>query len=373
MVRVFSRFPEGVHVAVSIPRFRARRYGCLQNVDIALTPIHALIGPNDSGKSTVLRAVRTVCHLMYDKFRQSNTFGKWSPFTPLPLKSDDEYQVEAYIKEDVFYRIEARQAKVIEKLVSKQNRILKKGERKWFDQTSLPLPKAMPPDARKGVPKPRGARFVRFDPDALKEPSQLIPEDHVVNFFDDRGKGLPGVYDAILNRGDDTYKSIVSRLRELFPTVKSLRLKVTSQNTKEIEIELVSGRKVPARFMSEGMLFYLAFAALLHLEPASILLVEEPENGLHPARISDVMRILRDISNNCQVLIATHSPLVINEMSGDEVSVLTRDSEKGTVARRLSDTPNFEERSRVYALGELWLSYANGEDEAPLFSASDQS
>lgn len=33
-----------------------------------------------------------------------------------------------------------------------------------------------------------------------------------------------------------------------------------------------------------------------------------------------------------------------------------------------SDTPNFAERSKVYALGELWLSYANGDDEGPLLA-----
>ena len=77
------------------------------------------------------------------------------------------------------------------------------------------------------------------------------------------------------------------------------------------------------------------------------------------------MRVLREISKSSQVLIATHSPLVVNELTGDEVTVLTR-GESGTQAFPIKDTPKFEERSQVYALGELWLSYANGADEAPL-------
>ena len=109
-------------------------------------------------------------------------------------------------------------------------------------------------------------------------------------------------------------------------------------------------------------------AALQYLDPVAMLLVEEPENGLHPARIADVMKILREISRTTQVVLATHSPLVINEMRGDEVTLVTRDPDQGTQVRRLSDTPNFAERSKVYALGELWLSYANGVDEAPLLA-----
>ncbi len=66
------------------------------------------------------------------------------------------------------------------------------------------------------------------------------------------------------------------------------------------------------------------------------------------------------------MLIATHSPLVINEMRPEEVSVVTRPPEKGTQVVRIDRTPDFEDRAKVYALGELWLSYADGDYESPL-------
>ena len=215
-----------------------------------------------------------------------------------------------------------------------------------------------------------GARLLRLDPDALREPSTLIPETDHLRLNDERGRGLPGVYDAILNRGDDSFRRIVDALRTLFPTIRGLRLRVVSESTKILEIELNHGERVPAQFMSEGLLYYLAFAAVQYMERTSILLVEEPENGLHPIRIAEVMKMLREISKTTQVLIATHSPLVVNELSGDEVTLVTRDSERGTQVRKLSSTPNFAERSKVYALGELWLSYANGSDEKDLLSPS---
>lgn len=64
-------------------------------------------------------------------------------------------------------------------------------------------------------------------------------------------------------------------------------------------------------------------------------------------------------------------PLVVNELQGHEVSVVTRTPEEGTKVRLLSETPNFAERSKVYSLGELWLSYADGEQEKPLFTPPD--
>jgi predicted ATPase len=118
--------------------------------------------------------------------------------------------------------------------------------------------------------------------------------------------------------------------------------------------------------MSEGMLYYIAFSALQYLEPASILLVEEPENGLHPSRIKEVMAIIRELSTTTQVLIATHSPLVINEMQPEEVSVVWREENTGTKVTPLMATQEFDLRSKVYALGELWLSYADGINEKML-------
>lgn len=97
------------------------------------------------------------------------------------------------------------------------------------------------------------------------------------------------------------------------------------------------------------------------------------ENGLHPARIAEVVRLLRSIvkEKGTQVVMATHSPLVVNELDPDEVSVVTRKPDEGTKVKRIKDTPDFEERFKIYALGELWIAYANGLDEAPLLSGTE--
>ena len=70
------------------------------------------------------------------------------------------------------------------------------------------------------------------------------------------------------------------------------------------------------------------------------------------------------------MIIATHHPLVINELQPDEVTLITRTSERGTIATPLWKTKNFEQRSKVYALGELWLNYADGDFESDLVGES---
>jgi predicted ATPase len=193
-----------------------------------------------------------------------------------------------------------------------------------------------------------------------------------LDFRNDRGGGLAGVYQAILGRGDEATDHIRQAIRQLFPGIKRIGVKNTNVNVQAaliLEGELADGSKFEASAMSEGLLYFLAFSLLPYLNPVSVLLIEEPENGLHPARIQEVMRSLRAFveTTGTQVLMATHSPLVINELQPEEVSVVTKASvDEGTKVTRIKDTPNFAKRSSVYALGELWLAYADGNVEAPL-------
>jgi predicted ATPase len=211
---------------------------------------------------------------------------------------------------------------------------------------------------------------VRVDPDALRGPSDLVPEGQLVSFLDRRGDGLAGVYYSILARGDDSFRAIAEDLRRLFPTVRGLRVPAVSQGQVTIEVELTDGTRVRPQDLSEGLLLYLAFAAIPHLQAVRTVLIEEPETGLHPARIREVLTLLRSfaVKSGTQVLMATHSPLVVNELEPHEVIVLTRTPAEGTRATVLKDTPRFEERSKIFALGELWLSYADGMQEQPLLA-----
>jgi predicted ATPase len=208
--------------------------------------------------------------------------------------------------------------------------------------------------------------ILRLDPDELRAPVQLIPDGRRLWFQSEKGRGLATLYDALLNRDRDGFIEIEQRFRKLFPTVKALRLEVADEHHKTMGLTLFNGTQVGPKEMSEGMLYWLAFAIIEHLAPQSMLLIEEPENGLHPSRIAEVMKVLRDVSKRTQIIVATHSPLVINELQPEEVTIITRTAERGTICTPMLATKNFAERSQVYALGELWLSFADGELEREL-------
>jgi ABC-type uncharacterized transport system ATPase subunit len=160
-------------------------------------------------------------------------------------------------------------------------------------------------------------------------------------------------------------------VRRHFPSVKGIWLPTSTDSKKALGVILNDGTRVHADVMSEGLLYWLAFAVLPYVDLTAILLIEEPENGLHPSRIAEVMQVLRAVSSHMQVILATHSPLVINELQPEEVTILTRDAKTGTRATRMDRTTHFQQRQQVYALGELWLSFADGTSETALVPALD--
>lgn len=316
-----------------IQSFEIANVGPIKQVSGSLSMLHAFIGPNDSGKSSILRALQATAAW----FRGDDLRGFPPPiWPPPPLRAESTVAlgfgegIDVTLQADGPYGAENGPESVIARSL-------------------------------------RGGRLLRLDPDAVSAPSSLIPDGSPLTFQNERGAGLAGICDALLNRADGSFEQLSRTVSQHFPTIKALRLGTPSPATKTLEAVLQDGTRVPASQMSEGFLYFVAIAVLPLIDAGALLFLEEPENGLHPARIAEVMKVLRTLSERgTQILMATHSPLVVNELRPDEVTVVTRDEEMGTQLMPIAATPNFAERSKVFALGELWLNYANGIDEAPL-------
>jgi len=93
---------------------------------------------------------------------------------------------------------------------------------------------------------------------------------------------------------------------------------------------------------SLGQLTFLRFVltALAHAGPASVFLVDEPENFLHPNLISRFMRVLNRVLENTRsiAILATHSPFVVREVQNAQVHVITEDDGRPTISKPLMQT-----------------------------------
>src|SRR5262249_33654730 len=68
------------------------------------------------------------------------------------------------------------------------------------------------------------AFLARFDPQALRAPQRLITDKEPLRFFDERGAGLPSLYDALVVRNVQAFMEINRALSQRFPNIKSISL-----------------------------------------------------------------------------------------------------------------------------------------------------
>lgn len=85
-------------------------------------------------------------------------------------------------------------------------------------------------------------------------------------------------------------------------------------------IDYTQGGAVPSWLVSDGTLRMIALTLITYLPDlsASTYLIEEPENGIHPKALESVIQSL-SAATNVQVLLATHSPLVLALLKPDQM------------------------------------------------------
>lgn len=123
--------------------------------------------------------------------------------------------------------------------------------------------------------------------------------------------------------------------------------------------------------VSDGSLLVLAFLLLQYQNPQpDVVAIEEPERGLHPYLLEQLVQLLRSVSRGAfgakpvQFLLATHSPQLVEFAQPEEVRFVDRDPKTGDVTIR---TPPAEEAEWAaafseykHSLGTAWLSGALG-------------
>ena len=98
------------------------------------------------------------------------------------------------------------------------------------------------------------------------------------------------------------------------------------------------GRQIPVGRLSDGTLRYLGLLAiLLDPEPPALIAIEEPELGLHPDVIPRLAELLLEASERTQLVVTTHSRLLVDALSGVPESIVVCSKENGeTRMERLS-------------------------------------
>lgn len=117
-----------------------------------------------------------------------------------------------------------------------------------------------------------------------------------------------------------------------------------------------SGREIPATRLSDGTLRYLCLLAILcDPEPPPLVCIEEPELGLHPDIIPTLARLLKEASARTQLIVTTHSDILVDALSETPESVVVCEKHDGQTVMKRLEPDKLAKWLDKYRLGQLWI------------------
>jgi predicted ATPase len=156
-----------------------------------------------------------------------------------------------------------------------------------------------------------------------------------------------------LGRDPKVKKSIVENLRQLYVGLDDYYILIEGGSVQVFLHE--SGISVPASRLSDGTLRYLCLLAVLcNPKPPPLVCIEEPELGLHPDILPTVARLLREASDRTQLIVTTHSDILVDEFTDDPEAVVVCEKSSGQTTMKRLNSNELAEWLKKYRLGELW-------------------
>ncbi len=163
---------------------------------------------------------------------------------------------------------------------------------------------------------------------------------------------------------------VIESLKEAFPdTFDSLDFDPSDDGTVSARILAPSGTALPVLYAPSGWI-----TALLHLcavastATGGIMAIDEPENGLHPHAIRQILQAMRDwaADHDLTVLLATHSPVLLDQLKEDPEHLYVMEPGSEVLPVRLDQVRDREWLAQ-FSLGDL---YKGGDFGAPTEGAA---
>ena len=146
---------------------------------------------------------------------------------------------------------------------------------------------------------------------------------------------------------------LLEALKALYPDIQDFNVQVEAGRVQLFLEE--SSFSIPATRLSDGTLRYLCLLAILcHPDPPPLVCVEEPELGLHPDVLPELARLLIDASDRTQLVITTHSDILVDAMTECPESVVVCEKHDGQTEMRRLRKEDLSEWLEKYRLGQLW-------------------
>jgi len=300
-----------------LDRIEVNNFRCLKAVKVELKPLTVLIGPNDSGKSAFLAAVG---HLIDGgSFTRSDYWRE---------NADDPFEIRGHSSVGDGEIVPGEDGSM------QQIHDLRPVQKFHFPSDGVRLECA-------GHPDEKGAPEIALN-----------------------GHGVPALFDYLLRQDRQRFFAAVEACKSLIPGLAGINVGTRDASLRRLDMILEEGFRLPADNASTGVRLLLTFVALAyHPTPPRVILLEEPETGVHPRRLKDIVTLIRQITEGdhgeypAQVILTTHSPYLLNfiNLETDQVLVFRRNTDGSRTAEAV-DAERLKVFLDEFSLGEVWFN-----------------
>ena len=199
----------------------------------------------------------------------------------------------------------------------------------------------------------RGIQRLALSSEALRRPS---PPGSVTEFLPD-GANLPWVIERFRTEHPEDFARWLAHVQTALPDVMDIDT-VERQEDRHRYLRLTyrTSLKAPSWAVSDGTLRLLGLTLVPYLDiPDRIFLIEEPENGIHPQAVETIFQALSD-TDDCQILCATHSPVLLSLAVPQQVLCFARTAQGATDIVRGDQHPKLAAWKQGTDLGTIFAA-----------------
>ena len=377
-------------------RFKIRNFKSIKEMDFKFSQLNILIGMNGAGKSTILQALDFISQLMHsDSITTWLDSRDWKPHDlncKLLKESNIELEVEVELNnQDIviwtaqFNRtslkcttekitINQKEAFVLKSreltiptFIKKKSKTHNEIENSKFHalqeyEGSILSKLSIDNIGFDFVFKNQLTEFRTFlrnikslellAPHLMRKSTRTNEDDHV-------GIGGEKLSSYLFKLNDEQKENLINFLKTFYPNIIDFKTKNQRSGWKKLIIQESTSTvniEHEARHINDGLLRILAILAQLQSTP-SFLMLDEIENGVNQEIIEKLVNIL--LNSKTQLLITTHSPLVLNylpdDVAKDAVNYVYKSSDGDTQYKRFFEIPRVNEKLEFMGVGDAVL------------------
>lgn len=343
---------------VSIQNFKS-----LKDVTLDLQKVNLLIGPNNSGKTNFLKAItsfekdseigqmsfkRKTGEIRFDFTYLFNSDGRFYETVPSKLMKYSR-SVITELRGDSFFTDYTKHKNLT--FINEFNEEQFQGETPFLEEFYQYIK----------VP------IYKLNPDNIQSSSQYRSEHQ----FKEDGSNILQFLQFLYSRIPFEFEKLVDDFSKITNDFAKIRMPDTQPGMFQLQLYDNFGLGYSKDDVSEGVLYFLMLLCIVYQPfPPKLLLLEEPERGIHPRRIHEVMNFIFQLAEekDVQIILTTHNENVLNYFSNspESVFVFDKNEEGATQVRNLkrdiiepshqrSRENGFEPINYTENLGENWM------------------